>query len=135
MDHRGASLCVALLAGSILLPACGREQDPGTSFRTEIDKVQNLTIPDASYPANSHERRTGRYGAGVAWEFDTAMSSDAYIHWVSSRLVPQFTAHTNSQSAWFFSRYRDGDEETIRIETTPRSGRLHVLVTLDFYPD
>ena len=104
-------------------------------MKTETENIKNLTTPNGSYPTNEPDKPISRHGATAAWEFDTAMSSEDYVRWVSSRLEPAFTPHTNSKSPLYFSRYRDGDEEDIRIDTTSRPGRLHVLVTLEMYPD
>jgi len=128
-------LCTVVLASWSLLPSCGGEREQQSFVKGEIDHIKNLTVPDGSYPINGPDKPSSLYGITTTWEFDTAMSSEAYIRWVSSRVEPAFTPHTNSQSGCFFSRYRDGDEEIIRIDTTLRSGKLHVLVTLDMYAD
>jgi len=135
MHWRRVLFSTVLLVAWSLLPSCRGRQDEGSFLKTETDNVKNLTTPNGSYPADGPDKPSGPYGAGAAWEFDTAMSSEAYNRWVSSRLEPAFTPRANSQSPSLFSRYRDGDEEIIRIDTTPRSGKLHVLVTLDMYPD
>jgi len=104
-------------------------------LKTETYSITRLTLPDGSYPTDDRDKSSGSYAVHAAWEFDTAMSSEAYVHWVSSRLEPAFIPRANSQSPLLFARYSEGDEETIRIETSPHSGREHVRVTLDFYPD
>ncbi|MGO9119439.1 MAG: hypothetical protein ACLQPD_17750 [Desulfomonilaceae bacterium] len=118
-----------------LLPSCSGRQDQGSFSKTETDNIKNLTIPNGSYPTDDPDKPIGLYGVTAAWEFDTAMNSEAYVRWVSSRLEHAFTPHTNAQSGLYFSRYLDGDEETIQIDTTSRSEKLHVLVTLEMYPD
>ena len=135
MHWRGVMLSTILLALWSLIPSCSGRQDHATFLKTETDYIKNLTIPNGSYPTDDPDKPLGLYGVTAAWEVDTAMSSEAYVRWVSSRLEPAFTPHTNSQSPLYFSRYLDGDEETIQIDTTSRSEKLHVLVTLEMYPD
>lgn len=132
---RGALLCAVVLVSWSLLPSCGGRQDQDSFLKTETERIKSLTTPNGLYPANDPDRPIRNHGATSAWEFDTAMSSDAYVRWVSSRLEPAFTPHMNAQVPLYFSRYRDGDEETIQIDTTSRSEKLHVLVTLEIYPD
>ena len=119
-----------------LFPSCSGGQDHGDFLKTEIDNIENLTIPNGSSPGYDPAKPIiRRYGATAAWEFDTAMSSAAYFRWVSSRLQPVFGLHSHAEERFVFSRYLKGDEETIDIATSPQSGSEHVRVTLDLYAD
>lgn len=135
MRWRAVLLSTVLLASWSILPSCRGRQGQGSFLKEETDYMKNLTTPNGSYLANDHDKRIGPFGSTAAWEFDTPMSSEAYIRWVSLRLGPSFTPRANPQPPFIFSRYRDGEKEIIRIDTTSRSGKLHVLVTLDLYPD
>jgi hypothetical protein len=135
MHWRGVLLSTVLLVSWGLLPSCSGRQGQESRLKTETYSIKRLTIPDGSYPTDDPDKSSGSYAVHAAWEFGTAMSSEAYVHWVSSRLEPAFTPRANSQSPLLFARYSEGDEETIRIETSSHSGREHVHVTLDVYPD
>lgn len=135
MHLQSVLLSTVLLLAWSLLPSCGGRQDEGGFVKREIEDIKSLTIPDGTYPPDGSAKPSGLYGVEAVWEFDTPMSSEAYIRWVSSRLEPAFTPRTNSQPPFLFSKYCGGDEEIIQIVTTLRSEKLHVLVTLDMYPD
>lgn len=118
-----------------LFPSCGGGQDQGGFLQTETDNIKSLTTPNGSYPGSVPDTPISRYDATAVWEFNTAMSSAAYFRWVSSRLQPAFGLHSHSEDRLLFSRYLKGDEETIGIATSQRSGTEHVRVTVDLYPD
>jgi hypothetical protein len=128
-------LWAALVALCSMLPSCRSRQDQGDFLKVETDRIRDLTIPSGSYPANDPDKPIIPGGATAAWEFDTAMSSEAYAHWVSSRLEPALRLQAESQDKLLFSGYLNGDAETIRIEISSHSGREHVRVTVDLYPD
>jgi hypothetical protein len=111
-------------------PPCGGRPDQRSFLETETDNIKKSIIPNGLYPANDPNKPIIPFGATAAWEFDISMSPQAYIRWVSSRLEPTFTPGPNSHPPILFFRYRDGDEETIRIDSSPHSGGAHVRVAL-----
>ena len=113
MYWRRVLLSTVFLTLWCLFPSCGGGQDQGGFLKTETDNIKNLTTPNGSYPSSDPDKPISRYDATAAWEFDTAMSSEAYFRWVSSRLQPAFTRHDNSQPSLCFFKDLGGDEETI----------------------
>jgi len=58
-----------------------------------------------------------------------------YIRWVDPRLSDRFRVLRITESQLVFSRYLDGDSESVKIEVVSEHPSLHVRVTLEVYPD
>jgi hypothetical protein len=103
--------------------------------KQEITRLKEITIlPDAEILASSGpDRGAGSENAG--WEFKTEWNSDQYLQWVTPRLSASFQALGGRESDLTFSRYLDGDTETLKIQTIPQGPRLRVRINLEVYAD
>lgn len=104
-------------------------------LRQEIARVEQLTVPPGAPILISSGPDQGSTGATAHWEFSTEWSSVQYIRWVDPRLSDRFRALRATEFQLVFSRYLDGDSESVKIEVVSEHPRLNVRVTLEVYPD
>jgi len=109
--------------------------DPDTYLQQEASELQQRTLTPDSRLVNRHPLAHQGLGASASWEFDSNYDRDAYNHWVTSRLRPDFQVGETGNSALRFSKYAHGDQKTLSVETTSSPGALHVTVKLEIYPD
>ena len=105
------------------------------SLRQEMARVEQLTVPPGAPILTSSGPDRGPTGATAHREFSTESSSVRYIRWVNPRLRDNFRALRETLSQLIFSRYLDGESETIKIEVVSEGPRLQVRVSLEVYPD
>jgi hypothetical protein len=98
-------------------------------------KLEEMTMP----PGAEILASSGPYRAAgsekARWEFKTEWSSDRYLRWVTPRLSASFHALGGRESDLTFSRYLDGDTETLKIQPASEGPRLSVRVRLEIYAD
>ncbi len=133
-------LLKSIIAASVLsvwatLPGCTPMIGSDTWLQQEASDLQQRTTPSGSHLLDQHPITRGEWGASASWEIESHDSPDIYKDWVTSRLRPDFQVRPTANSGLRFSKYVQGDVETLSLETASPSGTLHVAVKLEIYPD
>jgi hypothetical protein len=116
-------------------PCCHRADDQDLSLRQEMARVEQLTVPPGGAILVSSGPDQGPTGATAHWDVSTESNAVQYMRWVGPRLSDRFRVLRITGSQLVFSRYLDGDSETIKIEVVSEHPRLQVHVTFELYPD
>jgi hypothetical protein len=117
------------------LPSCTPNSDSDTYLQQQASELQRRTLPPDSRLVNQHPLTHQGLGASASWGFESNYGPDAYNHWVTNGLRPDFQVRETANSGLRFSKYAHGDEETLSVETASSSGTLHVTVKLEIFPD
>lgn len=133
--HLKSMIAAAVFSAWMILPSCTPKIDSDKYLQQEASDLQQRTLPSDSRLVNQHPLTHQESGASASWEFDSNYAPDAYNRWVTSRLLPDFQPRETASSRLRFSKYAQGDVETLSVETASSSGTLHVTVKLEIYPD
>ena len=117
------------------LMSCTSETSPGTHLQQELDRLKKRTVPPDSRLIDQHLPAIQGWVARADWEFQTNYGADTYNEWVDDQLRPEFQIHEGASSPTQFSKYDQGDVETLSVAMTPSAGMLQVTVKLQIYPD
>jgi hypothetical protein len=129
------AIAVSVLSAWGYLPSCTPATQPDTYLEREVRELQQRTMPADSHLVRQHSPAIQGWAARADWEFESNYSPDAYFRWVTGRLEPDFRIHETANSPRRFSRYTQGNVETVSIETASASGALHVAIKFELYPD
>ena len=119
----------------IISPCCRRAEDPDMFLRQEMTRLEQMTVPPDAQILISYCPDREAPAETAHWEFKTEWKSEQYLQWVTPRLSDSFRDLRATESQLTFSRYLDGDMETVKVEAVSEGPRLHVRISLEVYPD
>ena len=97
--------------------------------------LKRQTAPsDASVRETAGVAQKGQ-SVSAQWEFDTSLTREDYLGWVTQRLQPGYTLKSSGESSLVFGKHLESDYESVKIESTPTKESLHVKVTYVIFPD
>jgi len=94
-----------------------------------VNSVRELTVPSDGTVTNNPGPTLGAYSATARWEFETGEETKVYLSWVSQQLEREdFTLKYFDASGRDFTKGFRGEEQYVKIQAKPSSGKLHVQV-------
>ena len=126
---------VGMLLTITLCISCSHEQSSSSYVRERVEDLKRQTAPsDASVRETAGVAQKGQ-SVSAQWEFDTSLTREDYLGWVTQRLQPGCTLKSSGESSLVFGKHLDSDYESVKIESTPTKESLHVKVTYVIFPD
>ena len=115
--------------------SCSHEQSSSSYVRERVEDLKRQTTPsDASVRETAGVAQKGQ-SVSAQWEFDTSLTREDYLGWVTQRLQPGYTLKSSGESSLVFGKHLDSDYESVKIESTPTKESLHVKVSYVIFPD
>ena len=115
--------------------SCSCNQSDSSYVRDRVEDLKRQTTPsDASVRETEGIAQKGQ-SVSAQWEFDTSLTREDYLGWVTQRLQPSYPLKSFRGSSLVFGEHLESDYESVKIETTPTNESLHVKVTYVIFPD
>ena len=115
--------------------SCSHEQSGSSYVRERVEDLKRQTAPsDASVRETAGVAQKGQ-SVSAQWEFDTSLTREDYLGWVTQRLQPGYTLKSSGESSLVFGKHLDSDYESVKIESTRTKESLHVKVSYVIFPD
>lgn len=135
----GCGRTVALLTSGILIGAvlfgCNSHTHSGDDLQRQMLMLEGNTAPPGSEIVARSGPFRNEWSLTASWEVETKSNRAQYSEWVAARLQPAFALVRKEESRLVFSKYDNGDAQSLEIEFAPMKEKLHVRVLFRSYPD
>ena len=122
--------CFALM-GTV---SCQKPSGPSAQMNQAILQLESRVMPPGFRVISRSEPTLNKITFRAEWEFETDWSKERYEAWVKNELSSDFKSLAKP-SGLLFTRYNDGEAQSIEIASGAKNGKLRVHAIFLSYPD